>query len=242
MISFLFPFRPDRSGHREAIFDYVHHRIQCFIEQRNWHAEILIGDDEDASFNRSKVRNRLAQEAGNGVLVFNDADSIVSVSNLLTAINIALASQYGWVLPYDQYVCLTEAASIDQIKQPDLLDDPEYEYVCPTFPEIDPAISGCIVIRKDVFIAAGGYDERFEGWGEEDRAFYLQMEAVIGKVTRVPGRLHHLWHPAPESERFEQPFFGYNRNLCNRYRQAAGNRQMMESILAEPGRSTVTSA
>jgi predicted glycosyltransferase involved in capsule biosynthesis len=52
-----------------------------------------------------------------------------------------------------------------------------------------------LMITKENFEKAGGFDERFLGWGFEDNAFMLSAEATIGSYVETDNIAYHLWHP-----------------------------------------------
>lgn len=57
---------------------------------------------------------------------------------------------------------------------------------------------GCnLAVWRDDLIAVNGFDESFEGWGEEDRDLVARL--VRSGVRRIDGRyaipVLHLWHP-----------------------------------------------
>lgn len=57
---------------------------------------------------------------------------------------------------------------------------------------------GCIWVTSDLFERVHGFDERFEGWGGEDRDFYDKVTA-FAPIVRLPGVFLHLFHErAPE--------------------------------------------
>ena len=55
---------------------------------------------------------------------------------------------------------------------------------------------GCLWVKQDLYVAIGGHDERFRGWGREDREFWQRL-AKTAPITRLPGRLLHLEHEVP---------------------------------------------
>lgn len=55
----------------------------------------------------------------------------------------------------------------------------------------------CLCVSRSRFLACGGYDERYRGWGDEDNEFHRRL-VETGPVTRLPGRLVHLWHERPQ--------------------------------------------
>jgi glycosyltransferase involved in cell wall biosynthesis len=52
---------------------------------------------------------------------------------------------------------------------------------------------GAIWISADMYRRIGGHDERFQGWGYEDREFYNRVKRVVG-ADWLPARVYHLHH------------------------------------------------
>jgi hypothetical protein len=52
-----------------------------------------------------------------------------------------------------------------------------------------------LMISRENFYKAGGFDERFNGWGYEDNAFMLMCETTIGSYVETDNKAYHLWHP-----------------------------------------------
>jgi hypothetical protein len=227
VISFLIPYRAE-NAYRSTSLDYV--RGQLLQGWEPGEIEVLIEDSPTENFNRSAARNAAAKKAQGDVLVFVDADSCVPLRQMKIAFDLLGKVGAQWVLPYDRYYSLTEGGT----KAHMLGDTPaEYEHCFPSVETPEPAVGGGIVVSRVAFEVVHGYDERFIGWGEEDRAFYMALETLAPHWTRIQGPLYHLWHPADESVRFEQPHFEDNRRLCNRYRCAVGNKPLMAALVAE---------
>ncbi|GIG20606.1 hypothetical protein Cch01nite_13300 [Cellulomonas chitinilytica] len=54
----------------------------------------------------------------------------------------------------------------------------------------------CLVVRRDLFDAVDGFDERYEGWGDEDNDLIRRL-AELGPVVRADATGMHLDHPRP---------------------------------------------
>ena len=52
----------------------------------------------------------------------------------------------------------------------------------------------CLWIRSDFYRHVGGHDERFRGWGWEDREFWERIERYT-PIDRLPDRIVHQHHP-----------------------------------------------
>ncbi|MEV6717525.1 glycosyltransferase [Lentzea sp. NPDC051208] len=53
----------------------------------------------------------------------------------------------------------------------------------------------CVWLRRDVFNAVGGMDERFEGWGREDLDFVLRVQLATA-FDQYDDTMLHLYHPS----------------------------------------------
>lgn len=147
---------------------------------------------------RATARNEAAHAAlalDHDVLVFADADTLCLGEHVETAAALA-ADAPGLVYCFDLYVRLTRETTAELIVRPEG-EWPlafERQYYAP------PSV-GCVAISADSFLAAGGFDESYRGWGYEDLAF-VDACAEIAPIRRVPGPAFHLWH----GERIGDPF------------------------------------
>jgi glycosyltransferase involved in cell wall biosynthesis len=64
---------------------------------------------------------------------------------------------------------------------------------------IETARGGCLWVRSNLYHLIGGHDERFRGWGREDREFSERLARTV-KVKRLAGCILHLHHPRPQEE------------------------------------------
>jgi len=63
------------------------------------------------------------------------------------------------------------------------------------------APSGCLAVRRDVFFAAGGFEEEFKVWGYDDAEFSLKLWLFGHRVTVDPRiRILHISRPLPEHQ------------------------------------------
>jgi hypothetical protein len=88
-------------------------------------------------------------------------------------------------------------------------------------------------VPRGLFESVDGFDERFAGWGYEDRAFFYACRTFGGLTLRVPGPAYHLWHqPAAERQAAVGPRSA-NRLLGARYEEANGDRAAMLALIRE---------
>lgn len=85
-------------------------------------------------------------------------------------------------------------------------------------------------VRADLFTAAGGFDERFQGWGHEDYSFALVCETLAGKDF-TPGTSWHLWHPKMLKVSRHSLHWKAGYALAQKYLGAAGDPERMQVLL-----------
>jgi predicted glycosyltransferase involved in capsule biosynthesis len=78
----------------------------------------------------------------------------------------------------------------------------------------------------------GGFDERFRGWGWEDRAFFIACDTLCGH-DRISGPVRHLWHPRSPEKNPDSSEYQAGRALCRRYKRAHRDRQAIQGLLNE---------
>ncbi|MFD5089334.1 galactosyltransferase-related protein [Amycolatopsis thailandensis] len=100
----------------------------------------------------------------------------------------AMLGQYEWLPLYRRIAYASEQSTAEWLrtKPIDLIGTWFKE------PQLCP---GVLAVRRELFERVGGMDERYEGWGYEDNAFYetLCRAAAPGPVTSAV--LRELWHP-----------------------------------------------
>lgn len=148
------------------------------------------GGTGNEPFNRSRsYNNALAELPGRDVYCFHEADMLISRAQLDAAIATAAESP-GLVVPFDTYHYLSAEATgcIHQGANPA---DARPEYVMAN----GSSIGAVNAVSAETLAAVGQWDERFSGWGFDDRAMAIAFAVATGERTRfVPGAGTHLWH------------------------------------------------
>ncbi len=233
-VAFIIPFW-GTDPYRVGSFDY----LQSVLQERFTAADCIAYTGYRGLKNRSAARNALAADHSGEVLVILDADTVPDPNALLESVHRVLMTR-TWMLPYTTYYTLTENGSKEfmadppwKAGHPEDTYDHEYVFPGPDPAERPPAVAGCVVVHRDAFHRVHGYDERFEGWGGEDRAFALALETLVEHETRHPASIHHLWHPAPEEGRFANPNWERNRELLSRYEDCRNSPARMHALVSE---------
>ena len=206
-VSLIIPFASE-DIRRLQIFDWVEMRWEDTCPG----FEMCIGHDDPHDFNRSKARNKAFEESSGDIIVISDADTACPIDNVLGGIK-AVEEGAPWVIAHTEYHSLTEEYTDWLITQPPgMMFKPPFES---NWVMRNRSVAGVLVMRREDYERAGGYDERFEGWSYEDNAFQLAMDSRVGRHCRVFGPVLHLWHdPGPT---FDDPNVPRNREILSEY-------------------------
>lgn len=127
-----------------------------------------------------------------------DADILLPPDSLATGLD-ALAAGRNAFQPFREVVFLDRESSErvihERFHNPDQALD-VYDFEGSMF---ETARGGCMWVRSNLYHLIGGHDERFRGWGREDREFWDRLTRTV-KVKRLSGCILHLHHPRPQEE------------------------------------------
>lgn len=223
-VAVLVPRRADH-GRRDQVWAWLKNRWAA--ELPDW--GVYEGhDNADRPFSRSAAINSAADLAGDwDVAVIADADSFVSTTALLEAVEVATTSGTEFVLCYDLFNYLNRRMS-DQIMGGYLgMWETGVEWSMPG------TCSSMIVVTRRLWDEVRGFDERFVGWGFEDVGFSHACQTFGNGLRRIEGPVWHLWHPASTENSHQSPVWHTNRDLAERYHEAAYDRDRMAKLIAE---------
>lgn len=80
--------------------------------------------------------------------------------------------------------------------------------------------SSVVAIPRSIWDRTGGFDPRFQGWGQEDVAFAQAARVLGGGIDRVAGEVFHLWHRPSRERAKSAATYRTNQELGIRYREA----------------------
>jgi hypothetical protein len=154
------------------------------------------GRDGDQQFNRSAAYNHAANTTDADVLVFTEADMLISPRQIREAIALATET-VGLVVPFTErheFGPDDSARIRDHTKQPNQC---HAEVVKPK-----PRRTGAInVLSRDTLNLVGQYDEQFEGSWWDDRSMHIAFDICAGPTRWIDGPAWHLYHlPGYEGE------------------------------------------
>lgn len=85
-----------------------------------------------------------------------------------------------------------------------------------------PTFGGALLVEKDTYLACGGENEAFKGWGPEDAERVHRMAVMGHELHRAKGCIYHLHHARGRNSTFwniesqiaqQEEFF----NICSMY-------------------------
>lgn len=181
-VSVLIPWRTD-NGPRQRVFDYLLPLWQ------STGAQICVGeDDPEGPFNCSRAQNRAFRQAKHDILYMIGADAIPDRDNLSFAENLLQPQTRhpSWVPLFAEtgYYSQDVTGRILAGERPERF---ALDYTL-------PFCTGPVALTRDAYVATGGMDERFSGWGYEDAAFRQTLAGLFGAPPALPYTLRCLWH------------------------------------------------
>ncbi len=245
-ITLLVPFRSDSEG-RTQIWAW----LESYWKYELPAATIIMGSDDNVPFCKTAAVNKAFNIAKGNIVVILDADCYLP-GNVITwcARAIRRAERHGdklWYIPYRHFYRLTEEATLGLLgtdpAQPFQVGDPPppWEVEVTRNSNYGHWFGALIqVMSRTAFVAAGGMDERFIGWGGEDVSFMNAVDTLYAPHRTTRNGVLHLWHPHVGTEHFERKWDGQqepggNNPLALRYAEARGRSERMHKLTREPG-------
>jgi glycosyltransferase involved in cell wall biosynthesis len=213
--------KPD-GGQRDRLWEIVKERHERLFPD----VELVVGENNDEYFNKSKATNDAIRVAKTDNLILCDGDVYFDRSvlcNILNYINYA-----PWVIPFDYGYRLTEETTEELIGRglPSKVTLNTDQYFWNT------TSPGAMLsaMKRSAYEAIGGLDERFQGWGCEDEAMAIALDTIVGPFHRIPGKVYHLYHSKANTK---HAYYLDNVALRERYREQIGNKEGMLRIIKE---------
>lgn len=182
----VFHFRNDASGSRQVAFDATRAAVVHLYPFDH----VLVVDSGHEPYSRAASRNlgvRQAEGLGADVVVVNDADSIAEARPLKDAIEQAYVD--GLVHhPFNEcwYLIPKSTKRIGTTPLGQLRNR--------AISRTGPSNGGIWVCRPDVWWATGGQDDRFTGYGAEDRSHLAATVTLVGQSVHHEGVLLCAYH------------------------------------------------
>lgn len=167
--------------------DAPNHRAT--IEQR---VDQYVHQNYGGPFNRAASLNVGAAQGPShfGHLCFLDADILPDADFIRRCAANVDGRRVSAMVPYSDMFCLDEDCSVALASN----ETSDGEWVSGYLIRHPPG--ACLWLTTDAFARSGGFDERFVGWGGEDRDYFNRLDAQVG-ISRLPDLLIHLQHERP---------------------------------------------
>lgn len=180
-VSVLIPWRGG-DPQRERVFEYV------LAKWAEVPVQVCIGeDDPDGPFNCSRAQNRAFKQADRRYLYMVGADTVPNRNSVFFALNhLREPLHEPWIPVFSETSYYSEAATNRILSGADPADEP-LDYTL-------PFCTGPVALTRDAYVATGGMDERFSGWGYEDAAFRQTLAGLFGAPPALPLAARCLWH------------------------------------------------
>lgn len=216
-VSVLVPYRVGGGVERERNWAFV----RTLYERKHPAWEVVTAPGPDGEFSRAGAICEAALRASGEVFVVADSD--VWSEGLKPAVD-AVAKGAHWATPATRVVRMGPLAAENATQGTPFSDEggvTESKVPC----------GGAVVLSRKAFCRVPP-DTRFVGWGAEDSAWALALNALFGEPIQIATRLWHLWHPAaPDAGKPSATTL----TLLERYHKARRDAQAMESLVREAG-------
>ena len=211
LISILVPF-----GGHDPFRVMVWKWLRRYYEYHLHDYEIIMGTDNSSvqswhrrhpkAFSKSAAINNAFKHSHGDIIVILDADCYIDPRVIMHwAERLRAQRRAGirsWAVPYRYLLRLTEDMTKEVLRSSP--DCPFYFTQVPPSYEVEGSdgsgwghVYGALIqiLPREAFVLVGGWDERFRGWGGEDRAFLQKLDALWGHYQNSPNVVYHLWHP-----------------------------------------------
>lgn len=182
MISVLVPFRSD-NGQRDILWNHC---------RKLWSVlpvELVIGEDPltDHPFSFARGINNAASKATGNIFIVFGADQLPDWDRIEWAAQQLETHQWCALYANTTGYGQTSTNAILSGYLPDRVPHGSWAPFC----------TGIIAVRAESWV---NFDERFEGWGGEDVAWRMTLEALYGPAPEPTGTLKCLFHEPASKE------------------------------------------
>lgn len=151
--------------------------------------------DIDPVFHRTKYLNELLRMAQTAIVGIWDTDVILPKEQIMEAIEAIRSGRAVMSFPFDGRFCMLSATKTDLFLQEQSISILQKEVRGSSMPYGEHSVGGAFLVNKELYLAAGGENEYFYGWGPEDAERVKRMEILNLPIYRSEGCLFHLFHP-----------------------------------------------
>jgi len=197
-------------------------------------AEIVISRDTGVgwdTFCKSRMINEGVAKARNNNLLITDIDVVFQKDIILEALE--EVEKHSMIIPMNELWWLSRQGTERVLNSKREL-KVSNDMVLKKEKRVLYRPNGWHVMTKDSFYEAGGYDERFVGWGGEDSCFIRACVTMSSKpFLRKEAVAYHLWHPVDNRRHKKRD--RRSGVLIQKYIEAFGKKDRMTAILNKRG-------
>lgn len=224
-VEVLVPWRDEGDTHRRLAAA----RVDTWIRTQHPRWRRTHVDDGGELFSRGGSLDAGIRASTADVVVMWDADILVDAYAVRSAAVVAMHSDSGLVLPY-AYVAHLTLEGTARVLRGAAPSSTRLEHI----ERRTQSVGGCTVVRRGVYLDAGGFLPCWRGWGMEDTQLDVAVETLLGAPTRwLGGRAWHLYHPPHPTAWHETPTWQANSARLARITDAAGQPDRLREVLAQ---------
>lgn len=185
------------------------------------------------AFNKAQACNRGFIYTTEDVIAFVDADTVMG-SRIFTAALKRVALKDEVIRPFGSLTDLTLKETERYIETQQLPVPAQTQRNDRRSGDVIPMCGGIVILKRERYFTAGGFDERFQGWGGEDDAFGYALERTGATIMIVKAEhAHHLWHDRNMVSRATHPHYRRNVELYRWWQNAPQEEALQQIAIAQ---------
>lgn len=151
-------------------------------------------EDFDFVLHRTRYLNRMIRKCSTPYIAVWDADIIISVDQIVSAIELLRSHKAHFVYPYEGlFLDVTKPIRNLYFKTQDIQILKEFEsWMIPMYLPIP--VGGAFIVKAKSYEECGLENEAFYGWGREDGERITRWQQLGFSSQRIKGVLYHLSH------------------------------------------------
>lgn len=174
-------------------------------------AKVFLSDSGHESFNREASHNLIAKHAIDekaDIAIICAADTILDGKVVKKAVQ--LAAEQNWIVSPFTRVNVVTATELRRLRRKDISRiEIRSEYDC--------HYGSCYIFKPSLWLAAGGMNESFDGWGQQDKEFHLRAISAGTPVIHLPGDVWSVDHERPLNSSYRETVQFWNESLNKFY-------------------------
>ena len=170
-------------------------------------------ESKEAFFHKTRILNDLLLAADTDIVFNYDIDVVYPLSSYSTAYNMITKGGYDAVYTFGCGI-YQWAVQYNEVVFHNFLKSGFDTSVLDSNSRLSPSVMGWgQMIKRQVQIDAGLWNENFISWGAEDCEFHYRIPALGYKVGRINDFVYHLDHSRTFNSHYNNPKFMDNHNL-----------------------------